>query len=93
MCYYRNLYTTAATVAGEEAQKKGSTPLKTPKRDSSAVAGQDNKFARRAADPIKLFRSFFSARFTLTFGHDADICYVAYHFPYTFSYLSVRFAG
>ena len=32
-------------------------------------------------------RNFFSLRFTLKFPHDGDICYIAYHFPYTHSRL------
>ena len=39
------------------------------------------------------FRSFFSIRFTVKFRHAADVCYIAYHFPYTYSYLQVRATG
>ncbi|KAK6730401.1 hypothetical protein RB195_007084 [Necator americanus] len=32
-------------------------------------------------------RGFYSIRFNITFHNNGDICYFAYHFPYTFSYL------
>jgi hypothetical protein len=43
---------------------------------------------------IKLYNflissNFFSLRFTLQFRHDGDICYIAYHFPYTYTRLQV----
>ena len=28
-----------------------------------------------------------TASFTITFPHDGDICYLAYHYPYTYSRL------
>lgn len=34
-------------------------------------------------------RSYFSIRFTITFRHKADVCYLAYHYPYTFTYMQV----
>lgn len=32
-------------------------------------------------------RSYYTASFCLTFPHEGDICYVAYHYPYTYSQL------
>nr|CAD2201306.1 unnamed protein product [Meloidogyne enterolobii] len=32
-------------------------------------------------------RNFSSLRFTLCFPHDEDVCYIAYHFPYTYTKL------
>ncbi|KAL3092895.1 hypothetical protein niasHT_020278 [Heterodera trifolii] len=32
-------------------------------------------------------RNFFTLRFTIQFPHEADVCYIAYHFPYTYSRL------
>ncbi|PIO62065.1 hypothetical protein TELCIR_16393, partial [Teladorsagia circumcincta] len=32
-------------------------------------------------------RGFYSIRFNVTFSNKGDICYFAYHFPYTFSFL------
>ncbi|EYC43966.1 hypothetical protein Y032_0476g2153 [Ancylostoma ceylanicum] len=36
-------------------------------------------------------RGFYSIRFNMTFRNKGDICYFAYHFPYTFSFLKVGF--
>ncbi|VDO11390.1 unnamed protein product, partial [Haemonchus placei] len=35
------------------------------------------------------FRGFYSIRFNITFSNKGDVCYFAYHFPYTFSFLQV----
>ena len=34
-------------------------------------------------------RSYLTATFTLTFPHSYDVCYIAYHYPYTYSQLLV----
>ena len=31
-----------------------------------------------------------TASFTITFPHDGDICYLAYHYPYTYSRLKAN---
>ena len=31
-----------------------------------------------------------TASFTITFPHDGDICYLAYHYPYTYSRLKTN---
>lgn len=35
-------------------------------------------------------RTYLSLTFTLRFPHSMDICYLAYHYPYTYSQLLVR---
>lgn len=32
-------------------------------------------------------RNYFTTSFTVTFPHSYDVCYLAYHFPYTYSQL------
>ena len=34
-------------------------------------------------------RSYLTTTFTITFQHAYDICYIAYHYPYTYSQLMV----
>jgi hypothetical protein len=34
-------------------------------------------------------RSYLTAAFTVTFPHSQDVCYIAYHYPYTYSQLLV----
>lgn len=34
-------------------------------------------------------KNYFSTRFTIKFRHNADICYIAYHYPYTYTFLQV----
>ena len=57
---------------------------------------------RRTGEDICYFRNGFSkssqingdnymtASFTITFPHDGDICYLAYHYPYTYSRLKTN---
>ena len=33
-----------------------------------------------------------TAEFTITFRHEADVCYIAYHFPYTYTSLQCHMA-
>ena len=35
--------------------------------------------------------TFMTASFTIEFPHEEDVCYLAYHYPYTYSRLLVRF--
>ena len=35
--------------------------------------------------------TFMTASFTIEFPHAEDVCYLAYHYPYTYSRLLVRF--
>lgn len=34
--------------------------------------------------------TFMTASFTIEFPHEKDVCYLAYHYPYTYSKLLVR---
>ena len=34
-------------------------------------------------------KTYFTSTFTVTFKHDRDVCYLAYHYPYTYSMLQV----
>ena len=36
-------------------------------------------------------KTYYTSTFTVTFPHANDICYFAYHYPYTFTMLQVRF--
>lgn len=47
-------------------------------RSSIAAGGQKGK-------------SYFTLTFTTTFSHKDDVCYFAYHYPYTYSTLKVLF--
>ena len=35
-------------------------------------------------------KSYYTATFTIEFPHKNDVCYVAYHYPYTYTMLQVR---
>ena len=37
-------------------------------------------------------KTYYTSTFTVTFPHANDTCYFAYHYPYTFTMLQVRFA-
>lgn len=47
-------------------------------RSSIAAGGQKGK-------------SYFTLTFTVTFQHKDDVCYFAYHYPYTYSMLKVLY--
>uniref|UniRef100_A0A0N5BWS4 Peptidase_M14 domain-containing protein n=1 Tax=Strongyloides papillosus TaxID=174720 RepID=A0A0N5BWS4_STREA len=46
--------------------------------------GEVNENDDKGVDKV---RYFYTIRFSITFKHQNDICYIAYHYPYTFSYL------
>uniref|UniRef100_A0A0M3HFC7 Peptidase_M14 domain-containing protein n=1 Tax=Ascaris lumbricoides TaxID=6252 RepID=A0A0M3HFC7_ASCLU len=71
--YYRNLY--AGLNTPNDSVKKSGTSKKKKRSLSSARNG------------CAYFRNYFSIRFTINFQHAADVCYIAYHFPYTYSFL------
>ena len=58
------------------------------KRIGSDICYYKNNFSKSVAacddEP-----NFMTASFTVTFPHDGDICYFAYHYPYTYSKLLV----
>lgn len=35
-------------------------------------------------------KRYYTLTFTVVFPHDDDVCYLAYHYPYTYSMLKVR---
>lgn len=45
-------------------------------RSSLAAGGQKGK-------------SYYTLTFSISFGHKDDVCYLAYHYPYTYSTLKV----
>lgn len=45
-------------------------------RSSLAAGGQKGK-------------SYYTLTFSINFGHKDDVCYLAYHYPYTYSTLKV----
>ncbi|CAD5208252.1 unnamed protein product [Bursaphelenchus xylophilus] len=78
VCYYRNLYvppSNGSSSSGSDAEKP------TGRRRTIS----DGKKMKESTD--KENKSYFSIRFSIRFRHAADVCYVAYHFPYTYSYL------
>lgn len=56
------------------------------RRDGSEIAYYKNHFSRssKVTGGVK-GKSYFTTTFTLTFKHDNDICYVAYHYPYSYT--------
>ncbi|VDK78886.1 unnamed protein product, partial [Onchocerca ochengi] len=59
-------------------------------RVGSAVCYYRNTFIRNDSgkiDAASTPRHYFSLYFTIKFKYHADICYIAYHFPYTYSML------
>ena len=38
-------------------------------------------------------KTYYTTTFTLSFPHNHDVCYFAYHYPYTFTMLEVSFAN
>ena len=78
VCYYRNLYVPRSDSEDSDpvvAEK----PKKKGKKDSTDANNND----------FKETKSYFSTRFTIKFRHNADICYLAYHYPYTYTFLQV----
>ncbi len=35
-------------------------------------------------------KSYYTGTFTIEFKHDKDVCYLAYHYPYSYTMLKVR---
>uniref|UniRef100_A0A915EKJ0 Cytosolic carboxypeptidase N-terminal domain-containing protein n=1 Tax=Ditylenchus dipsaci TaxID=166011 RepID=A0A915EKJ0_9BILA len=82
VCYYRNLY------SNEEESGPASDKEQTPTENRASPVKQFvSKDDSHVCGVVVDTKSFFSARFTISFPHQADICYIAYHFPYTYSYL------
>lgn len=60
-------------------------------RTGTSICYYKNHFTRsaQATGGVK-GKTYYTATFTVTFKHDKDICYLAYHFPYTYTTLQVR---
>ncbi|KAI6230904.1 Cytosolic carboxypeptidase 1 [Aphelenchoides besseyi] len=88
VCYYRNLYVPNAN--GDDNEKKVNG---TRRRTQSIGPSPANALPPKTTASVKSVTSgseskpYFSIRFTIRFRHAADVCYIAYHYPYTFSYL------
>ncbi|KAI6234240.1 Cytosolic carboxypeptidase 1 [Aphelenchoides fujianensis] len=92
VCYYRNLYMTGPPNENEENRKAPTTRRRTQSIGPAAPNGTPPKTAASVKSTANGggqsdTKSYFSIRFTIRFRHAADVCYIAYHFPYTFSYL------
>ena len=60
-------------------------------RVGSEIAYYKNNYSRStAATGGQKGKTYFTFAFTLTFKHDKDICYLAYHYPFTYTTLQVR---
>ena len=59
-------------------------------RTGSSICYYKNHFTRsaQATGGVK-GKTYYTATFTVTFKNDKDICYLAYHYPYTFTTLQV----
>ena len=59
-------------------------------RAGTGVCYYRNYFARsQNANACQRGKTYYTATFTVTFPQTDDVCYFAYHFPYTFSMLQV----
>lgn len=92
VCYYRNLYYSSA--ASESTQTpvidKKPTRRRTQSIGPTATVNSKLATAKQLNNNGNDVKSYFSIRFTIRFRHPADVCYIAYHYPYTFSYLQVN---
>ncbi|XP_072166605.1 cytosolic carboxypeptidase 1-like [Diadema setosum] len=60
-------------------------------RAGSEVAYYKNNYNRSlVATGGQKGKTYFTLAYTLTFQHDNDICYIAYHYPYTYTTLQVH---
>ena len=59
-------------------------------RAGSEICYYKNHFVRSAQTTGGVRgKSYYTATFTLNFKHANDVCYLAYHYPYTYSLLQV----
>ena len=62
-------------------------------RTGTNVCYYRNYFTRsREATGGQGGKTYYTSTFTVSFPHTQDACYFAYHYPYTFTMLQVRFA-
>lgn len=91
VCYFRNLYINEHEEkrnTEENKKRKWVFQIETfwifEKRKNSSNLSLDcpPSFASSS-------RFYYSIRFNITFQHTGDVCYIAYHYPYTYSFLNV----
>uniref|UniRef100_A0A7E4VT98 Pepdidase_M14_N domain-containing protein n=1 Tax=Panagrellus redivivus TaxID=6233 RepID=A0A7E4VT98_PANRE len=83
VCYYRNCYVPRTDTETEESDPLDPSELSKPMkklRKGSECGEKDGKENKES-------NNFFSIRFTINFRHEGDVCYIAYHYPYTYSFL------
>ena len=61
-------------------------------RTGSNVCYYKNFYLRKI-DGLSGNKYYFTTTFTIRFPHADDVCYLAYHYPYTYSMLKVRFSS
>eukprot|EP00736_Rhodelphis_marinus_P001464 Rmarinus@m.7281 len=92
-CYYPNVYVrdphggsrevTTAMGTTERSSKEEKSGRRSTHRDTSAFL---------ASVSTQKTVHFYTAAFTLTFPHEDDTCWLAYHFPYTYTQLQTDLA-
>ena len=58
-------------------------------RAGSNICYYKNYFPRTAAAGGGGIKSYYTMSFVIEFPHDDDTCFLAYHYPYTFSTMKV----
>ena len=69
--------------------KDAETGLPGWERAGSNICYYKNFYLRKA-DGIGANRYYYTATFTISFPYSNDVCYVAYHYPYTVSMMKVK---
>jgi hypothetical protein len=80
VCYYRNLYVPRSDSSA--ADDSDPIVVDKPKKKGKKISATDAN-----NNDMRETKSYFSTRFTIKFRHNADVCYIAYHYPYTFTFL------
>ena len=86
ICYYRNQY--MDEVGGPPPAVATASKVKTPLKGTRSTT--PNRSGATAASNFGDSRPFYTTSMTIVFRHDYDVCYLAYHYPYSYSYLLVR---
>ncbi|CAK5059072.1 unnamed protein product [Meloidogyne enterolobii] len=83
--YFRNLF----KIPNDDERKENKKIGKNENSVNSKNNGKINKSKKQNNEDLQIMekRNFSSLRFTLCFPHDEDVCYIAYHFPYTYTKL------
>uniref|UniRef100_A0A1I7WTS3 Peptidase_M14 domain-containing protein n=1 Tax=Heterorhabditis bacteriophora TaxID=37862 RepID=A0A1I7WTS3_HETBA len=94
VCYYRNLYTSTEENGSEEERgKKRLVYFSLDRHNRILMSTSSGNLPFKYCDSYILLcdsnleTHFYSIRFKVTFQNKGDICYFAYHYPYTYSYL------